>query len=109
MQIFSLAFAVLTLVAAWKVFVKMGYEGWEAIVPFYNLYILFKEMYGNGWKMLLLLILLYNIYVAIKFQIDLAHSFGKSTGFGIGLVFLNAVFMCIIGFDDSQYIRNVQF
>lgn len=105
MGIFSFAFGVLTLVAAWKLFVKMGYAGWEAIVPLYNVYILFKELYGSGWRMLLLLIPLYNIYVAIKFEIDLAHAFGKTTGFGIGLIFLNPIFLCIMGFDDSRYIR----
>lgn len=103
MEIFSLAFGILTLVAMWKVFNKMGYAGWEAIVPFYNVYIIFKELYGNGWKMLLLLIPLFNIYVIVKLDLDLANAFGKSTGFGIGLIFLNAIFMCIMGFDDSPY------
>lgn len=107
MGIFSLAFGILTLVAMWKVFNKMGYAGWEAIVPFYNVYIIFKELYGNGWKMLLLLIPLYNIYVLVKYNLDLANAFGKSTGFGIGLIFLNAIFMCIMGFDDSTYTSPV--
>lgn len=104
MEILSLAFSILSLVAMWKVFIKMGYAGWESIVPFYNVYILFQALYGNGWKMLLLLIPLYNIYVAIKMEIDLAAAFGKSTGFGIGLIFLTPIFMCILAFSDSQYI-----
>lgn len=107
MEFFSLAFNILTLIAMWKVFMKMGYQGWESIVPFYNVYILFKEMYGNGWRMLLMLIPLYNIYVAIKIDLDLASAFGKSTGFGIGLIFLPPVFMCILAFSDSQYIPKV--
>lgn len=44
MAVFSIAFWLLTLVAMIKVFIKMGYAGWEAIVPLYNAYILFKEL-----------------------------------------------------------------
>lgn len=108
MDVFSFAFAVLSLVAAWKVYMKMGYQGWEAIVPFYSSYVLFKTLYGNGWKMLLMLIPIYNIYVVIKLSIDLAHAFGKSTGFGFGILLLNAVFMCIMAFDDSEFILPYQ-
>ena len=107
MAVFSIAFWLLTLVAMIKVFIKMGYAGWEAIVPLYNVYILFKELYGSGWKMLLTLIPLYNIYVIIKFYLDLAHAFGKTTGFGIGILFLSPIFMCILGFDDSTFTSPV--
>ena len=108
MDVFSFAFAVLSLVAAWKVYMKMGYQGWEAIVPFYSSYVLFKTLYGNGWKMLLMLIPIYNIYVVVKLSIDLAHAFGKSTAFGFGILLLNAVFMCIMAFDDSEFILPYQ-
>ena len=104
MYVTSATLYIISLVATWMLFVKMGRAGWEGIIPLYNTYVLFKELYGNGWKMLLLLIPLYNIYVAIKFNIDLAHAFGKTTGFGIGLIFLNTIFMCILGFDSSTYI-----
>ena len=57
--------------------------------------------------MLLTLIPLYNIYVIIKFYLDLAHAFGKTTGFGIGLIFLSPIFMCILGFDDSTFTSPV--
>ena len=43
MTVFSIAFWLLTLVAMIKVFVKMGYAGWEAIVPLYNAYILLRH------------------------------------------------------------------
>ena len=34
----SLAFAVLAIVAMWKIFEKAGKPGWAAIIPFYNIY-----------------------------------------------------------------------
>ena len=38
----SLAIAILGIIAMWKIFVKAGEPGWAAIVPFYNIYTLFK-------------------------------------------------------------------
>ncbi|MBQ4157850.1 MAG: hypothetical protein IJD86_06880 [Clostridia bacterium] len=97
----SYVIAALQIIATWFVYLKMGLGGWEAIVPFYSNYVLFKSLYGNGWKMLLLLIPFYNIYVMIKADIDLAHAFGKSTGFGVGLFFLGPIFLCILAFDKN--------
>lgn len=94
---------IVQLAAMWKIFLKMGRQGWESIIPLYNTYVLFEELYGNGWKMLLMLIPIYNIYVAIKLYIDLAHAFNKSTGFGVGLIFLSLIFTCMLGFGNAVY------
>lgn len=77
MSFVSLICGILTLVASWMIFKKMGHQGWEGIVPFYNTYVLCQELYGSGWKFLLLLIPLYNIYFIIKMQIDLAKAFNQ--------------------------------
>lgn len=69
-MILELIIGILTLVAEWMIFKKMGRQGWEGIVPFYNTYVLCQELYGNGWKFLLLLIPIYNIYFVIKMNID---------------------------------------
>lgn len=34
----------------------------------------------------------------------LAKSFGKETGFGIGLVFFSFIFFLFLGFGDAKYI-----
>lgn len=94
---------LLALVANWMIFKKMGRQGWEGIIPFYNTYVLFEELYGNGWKFLLLLIPIYNIYIIFKLYIDLAHAFNKSTGFGVGLVLLSIVFLCLLAFGNDVY------
>lgn len=99
----ALIILIITYAAQWKYFEKMGHEGWEGIVPFYNYYILFKELYGNGWKMLLMLIPFYGIYIIIKMNIDLARAFNKGTGFGVGLALLPVVFSCILAFGDAVY------
>jgi len=99
----ELIVTILTLAANWRIFQKMGRKGWEGIIPVYNSFILFEELYGNGWRMLLFLIPLYNIYLAFKVNIDLAHSFHQGTGFGVGLTLLNPIFGCILGFGRAVY------
>jgi hypothetical protein len=99
----SVILYVIVIVASWKVYVKMGRQGWECIVPFYNVFVLFQSLYGNGWKMFLLLIPFYNIYVMIKLWIDLAKAFGEGVGFALGLLFVNPVFMAILGFGNDTF------
>ena len=101
--ILSLAIAVVSIIAMWKIFEKADRPGWAALIPFYNLYTEFDIVYGNGWKMFLLLIPFYNIYVAIKFYIDLAHAYGQSGAFAVGLIFLTPIFECILGFGSAEY------
>ena len=36
------AFYVLIIVAQWKIFVKAGQEGWKALIPIYNVVVLYK-------------------------------------------------------------------
>ena len=95
--------AILSMAGSWMVYKKMGRQGWEGIVPIYNTYVLCQELYGNGWKFLLLLIPFYNIYFAIKMMIDLAKAFNLGAGFGIGLLLLQFVFWLILAFGSTQY------
>ena len=104
MTLFSLVLAVLGIVAMWKIFEKAGEPGWAAIIPFYNLYVLFKITWGNGWKFLLLFIPSANFVFLIITMVKLAKAFGKSGGFAVGLIFLSIIFYCILAFDQSQYL-----
>ena len=94
---------VVLIAAQWKVFTKAGKPGWAAIVPFYNLYTLFEIAGMSGWYFLFLIVPLANIYFAFKVYIDLAKAFGKGVGFGLGLIFLSPIFVCILGFGSAEY------
>ncbi len=93
--IISLAVTVLVLVAQWKLFVKAGKPGWACLIPFYNMYCLFDIAWGTGWLFLLQFI-------------PCAKAFGQGTGFGIGLIFLNPIFIAILGFGSAEYIGPQQ-
>ena len=101
--IISLVLCVFVLVCMWIIFRKAGKPGWAAIVPFYNLYVLFEITWGSGMRFLLLLIPIYNIILSIQTQVRLAKAFGKSGGFAVGLIFLTYVFYPILAFDGSVY------
>lgn len=104
----SIALAVYMIICRWKLLEKASMPGWASIVPFYNLYKECELVLGNGWKMFLFLIPIYNIILAIKFQFELAKRFGKWVGFGFGLLFLNPIFLWILAFDSSTYTKKAE-
>ena len=100
---FYLAVTVITVVSLWKIFTKAGEPGWAAIVPFYNLYVLFKITWGSGWKFLLMLIPIVGFVFLFIALFKLAAAFGRSAGFGVGLIFLSYIFLPILAFSNSEY------
>src|SRR5207249_10053591 len=98
-----LAFTILMLAAWWKIFTKAGQPGWACIIPIYNLYVWCKIVGRPWWWILLMLIPFVNLIIAIILLIDLAKSFGKGVGFGIGLLLLGVIFFPILGFGSAQY------
>ena len=50
-----------------------------------------------------MLIPIVNFIIAIIVALDLAKSFGRGTGFGIGLAFLSFIFAPILGFGSDTY------
>jgi len=103
-SIFWIVVAILSIIAMWKIFEKAGEEGWKALIPFYNYYVLFDIAWGNGLVFLLMFVPCVNFVVMILNYLKLAKAFGKDVGFGIGLIFLAPIFMMILGFGDARYI-----
>lgn len=101
--IVQLAIIIVIIVALWKVFEKAGQPGWAAIIPIYNLYIICKITGRPVWWLILLLIPFVNFIVLAVLSIDVAKSFGKGIGFGIGLWLLGFIFYPILGFGPAQY------
>lgn len=106
----SLLLAVISLVATIKVYKKLGLPGWGVIVPIYSQWILLKAVDLPGWLSILPVA---NGIALIVANYKLAGKFGKSAGFGLGLVFLTPIFYMILGFGKDKVIDstegNVQF
>lgn len=111
--VIAIAVAVVSIIAMWKIFTKAGKPGWAAIIPVYNLVVLYQIVGMNPlWLLVLIgmIIPFVNFIAAIVFfvltilvDIKLAKAFGKSGAFAVGLVFLPFIFQCILAFDKSEY------
>lgn len=99
---------ILVVIAMWKVFTKAGKPGWASLIPVYNMVVMYQIVGLNPWLLLLYLIPFVNwiaaLVLSIMLNVKLAKVFGKSTGFAIGLIFLNPIFLLILGFGDAKYI-----
>ena len=102
--IIGIPIVVMMIIAMWKVFQKAGFEGWECIVPIYNLLVLLKIVGKPWWWIFLLIIPVVNYVFLVWIWNMLSKSFGKDEGFTVGLVFLSVVFIPILGFGNAQYL-----
>ncbi len=102
----GLIFGILYIVGLWKIFTKANIAGWKAIVPLYNMYLLFKISMGNGWLFLLLLIPFVNFIMLIIMYAKLATAFGKGAGYTLGLIFLSGIFIPMLGLGSAEYVGN---
>ena len=109
-MLISLAIFVLTIIANWKIFTKAGQAGWKSIIPIYNMVILYKVAGISPWWLLLYLTAfipvvgtVISVGLTIYLMINLAKAFGKGSGFMVGLILLNTIFMMILAFGESEY------
>jgi signal peptidase I len=97
---------ILPCVGLWKLFEKAGQAGWQAIIPFYNAYVMIKLSGKPLWWLLLLLLPGINILIWIGIMVDFLKSFGKfslrSEAAGIILPF---IYLPKWGFDkETKYL-----
>ena len=102
--LFMLLISVAVIAGFWKVFVKAGKPGWACLIPIYQTVVMLQIVGRPIWWLILLFIPFVNFVVLIIVSIDMAKSFGKGTGFGIGLAFLAPIFYPILGFGDARYL-----
>lgn len=95
---------ILVQIDLWFIFKKMGHKGWEGVIPFYNYFLLFKDIYGSGERAFTLLIPFYNIYVYFKLWIDIGTRFHQESWFGIGCAGVAPVFLTMLAFGKQEYL-----
>lgn len=101
--LFFAALTVFYIAVGWRIFTKAGRPGWAAIIPIYNVYVLLQMVGRPAWWLLLTFIPVINFIIGIVLCVDLAKSFGRGTGFGIGLFILGFIFGPILAFGDAKY------
>ncbi|MBQ2872977.1 MAG: hypothetical protein IJE89_03150 [Bacilli bacterium] len=102
MLLISSAVGILMLISQWKIYKKAGKKGWECLVPIYNIIVLLEIVKLPMWYIALFFVPIANIYAMFKIYIELAHKFGKSTGFGVLTVFFSVVCLPILAFGKDN-------
>lgn len=105
-MLFISAISIFMIVCMWKIFKKAGKNGWEAIIPVYNIIVLLKIVELPIWYIALFIIPFANIYAIFKIFIELAHKFGKSTGFGVAMIFFGIICLPMLAFGRTSYNNN---
>jgi hypothetical protein len=98
---------VFYIYSIWRIYAKAGKPGWAAIIPIYNVLVELEIVGRPWWWLLLTLVPVVNIVIGVIITLNLAQVFGKSTGFGIGLIFLPIIFIPILAFGNAKYLGPI--
>lgn len=119
----GLAILIFYLIGLWKLFQKAGRNGWEAIVPFYNTWVL-TEIAGLAWWYALIIIfsdifggtnaedslgfILSVCSIVAKFFIfyNISKKLHKDTGFAILMTIFPVIMVPLVGFSSSYQFDN---
>ena len=107
-----LGFGILTLIAQYFLFQKMGMPGWKGLIPIYSSYLLFKELLSTRhFAAYAVSLVASSVILALILLIQVLHrlsrSFGHGAGFTFGLVVIEPIMMMILGFGSRQYEKVV--
>ncbi len=112
MFVFALV-GLVVIIGMWKTFSKAGQPGWAAIIPVYNLVVLFRVAGQSGWLALTFLLNFIPVIgglawlgIVIWNHVNVSKRFGHGVGFALGLVFLAPIFWRILGFGSSKYVGD---
>ena len=99
---------ILLLVSRWAVFKKAGVDGWESLIAGHNEVVELKlggiKTYWFFLNIVVFPLFIGPIILAFWKNIKLAQSFGKGSGFGVGLALLPYVFYPILAWGSAEYI-----
>lgn len=108
MLVVYLAIFVVFLVGYWKVFTKLGLPGWMGIIPFVNVYMLFKARGKHEPVVWLILSLIPCINIVAMWMLanDTAELFGKELGWKLFLFFIPGISHLVLGFGGADVDRT---
>ena len=103
-----LAIFVVFLVGYWKVFTKLGLPGWMGIIPFVNVYMLFKARGKHEPVVWLILSLIPCINIIAMWMLanNTAELFGKELGWKIFLFLIPGISHLVLGFGGADVDRT---
>ena len=123
------AWWLLQIIANWRIFIKAGEDGWKSIIPIYGDYISYKIAWQPAYfwltlvlgivssclqgtletndsltiSMIIVLIKIILAIISIMYSVKLARAFWQRHRIRHWLIFLQPIFMLILGFGDDRY------
>jgi len=131
-----MAFGILAIAIRWCIFKKAGQKGWKALIPVYSDYIYYKIAWSGRVYITMILCAIGSVIlsalvaslhetvglvvtavcsagiagayavVGLKLHFKMAHAFGRSDYFAVGLYLLNGLFTAILAFGDAKYMEH---
>ena len=119
--VLAIAWLIVYIIGLWNLFKKAGKQGWESIIPFYNMWVL-VEISGLAWWWFLLLIsptilgiiddnlskLSSVIVIFGNFccYYNISKKLHKDTGFAILTTIFNTIMIPVIGLSKNYQFDN---
>jgi len=123
----TILFYLLQIIAQWKLFTKAGEGGWKSLIPIYNYYTLFKITWSRTAFFVMAALMIGsalllqktdsdfcqvagNICSALTGLITIIETYKVSRAYGhgfpyfLGLLFLEPLFILILGLGSSKYV-----
>ena len=101
---FTLGMTVLMFASYWVLFEKAGREGWEGIIPIYNIYVLLQIIGKPTTWLIYLLFPIINIYYSICILDLFVKSFGKDSAYTVLCLIFPFIFLPVLAFGDEVYL-----
>ena len=100
-----LSFTIPTIFA-WKLFEKAGRNGWETLIPYYNLYVFLVIIKKPKWWLALLFFPFLNVFIYMLMLVELVKCFNKLSLWQQFLaVIVPVIYLPYLGFqNDDVYI-----
>ena len=125
--IISLVLWVLQVIALWKIFTKAGQSGWKAIIPVYNVFVMFKISWSTMWFWISLiafvlasallsfatvticvvlggLLMLFYTIVMLIMLFKFVRSFNWGVGMFILTIIVPVIMLFVLAFSKAEYI-----
>lgn len=107
MALTAIIFAIVNIVAFWRIFEKAGIAGWKSIIPVYNLLNILDIAGKPRYWLLFLLIPGLHLFIPVWIIILLGQRFQQSDLFIMGLFLFGFIFIPILAFGDAVYDKPV--
>ena len=125
--IIVILFYLLQIIAQWKLFTKAGEGGWKSLIPVYNYYTLFKITWSRTAFFVMAGLMIASAILLAKTDSDgcllagricsgivslitiietykVSRAYGHGFPYFLGLLFLEPLFVMILGLRSSKYV-----